>query len=201
MKTVTYIIFIIFLTKTVSGQVDPTSLWIFRMDQNATENFLYKKFQGNNDGFPTSTGLFSKNDTIKYQSGQIFRTCEVSENKLSGQYKIYYPSGQLYLLSIYKNNILTDSSIIYNDKGNIESIIKYLSSTQEQQVYFDGNNKKKRIDNIEIVPTTNVTFKSGYVHTNTDKSVKTDYFNPDGQKIKKKKYFKLYPDEKNKNGL
>jgi antitoxin component YwqK of YwqJK toxin-antitoxin module len=196
MKTVTYIIFSILLTKTISGQVDPTSLWIFRMDQNATENFLYEKFQGNNDGFPTSAVLFSKNDTIKYQSGQIFRTCEVSENKLSGQYKIYYPSGQLYLLSIYKNNILTDSSIIYNDKGNIESIIKYISPTQEQQVYFDSNNKQKRIDNIEIVTTTNVTFKSGYVHTNTDKSVKTDYFNSDGQKIKRKKYFKLHPDEK-----
>ena len=196
MKTTIYIILAILITKTVSKQTDPTSLWIFRMDQNATENFLYNKFQGNDEGFPISTGLFSKNDTIKYQSGQIFRTCEVVENKLSGQYKVYYPSGQLYLLSIYKNNILTDSSIIYNDKGKIESIIKYISPTIEQQVYFDSNNKQKRIDNIEIVPTTSVTFKSGYVHTNTDKSVKTEYFNPEGQKITKKEYFKLYPNEK-----
>lgn len=196
MKTTIYIILTILLTNNVSGQTDPTSLWIFRIDQNGTENFLYNKFQGSNDGFSTSTGLFSKNDTIKYQSGQIFRTCEVSENNLSGQYKIYYPSGQLYLWSIYKNNILKDSSIIYNDKGKIESIIKYLSPTQEQHIYFDNNNKQKRIDNIELVPTTSVTFKSGYVHTNTDKTVKTEYFNPEGQKITKKEYFKLYPDEK-----
>jgi antitoxin component YwqK of YwqJK toxin-antitoxin module len=196
MKTTIYIILTFLLGKTLSGQTDPTSLWIFRMEQNATENHLFKKLQGSNNGFPTSTGLFSKHDTLKYQSGTNFRTCEVSENKLSGQYKIYYPAGELYLSSVYKNNILVDSSIIYNERGKIESITKYLSPTQEQRVYFDNNDKVKRIDNIEIVPTNSATFKSGYVHTNTDKVVKTDYFNPDGQKIKRQKYFELYPDEK-----
>jgi hypothetical protein len=196
MRAIIYSIFTILLTKAVLGQADPTSLWIFRMEQNASESFLYQKLQGNNKGFSSSTGLLTKNDTVNYSSGKIFRICEVSGNKLNGQYKIYYPSGQIYLLSTYKDNILTDSSIIYNNKNKIESVIKYLSPTREQQLYFDTNNKQKRIDNIEITPTTNVTFKSGHVHTNTVKSVQTDYFNPEGQKITKKEYFKLYPDEK-----
>lgn len=195
MRTVAYIILTIFLTQKVSGQADPTSLWIFRMEQYGKESNLYEKFQGNREGFTKSAGLLTKNDTLKYSSGQIFRTCEVSESMLNGHYNIYYPSGQPYLISIYKNNVLTDSAIIYNEKGKIESIIRYLTPQKEQQIYFDNNNKIKRVDSIENIPTTNVTFKSGYVHTNTEKGITTEYFNTEGQKIKKKEYYKLYPDE------
>jgi len=195
MKTVIQIILTILLTKTVSGQADPTSLWIFRMEQYAKESNLYEKLNGNRDGFTKSAGLLTQNDTLKYSSGQIFRMCEVSESMLNGHYNIYYPSGQPYLISTYKKNVLTDSAIMYNDKGKIEFIIRYLEPQKEQQIYFDNNNKIKRIDNIENIPTTSVTFKSGYVHTNSEKGITTEYFNTEGQKIKKKEYYKLYPDE------
>lgn len=189
-------IFTIVLADSVMAQNDPTAVWIFRMEQEAKESFLFRKFQTNNEGFPSSAGLLSKNDTIKYNSGQLFRTCEVSDNKLNGQYKIYYPSGIIYMISLYKNNVLTDSTICYDEKGKIESVIKYISTTQTRQIYFDSNLKRKRIDNIETSPGSNVTFESGYVHSNNESSVNTEYYNPEGLRITKKEYFKLYPEEK-----
>ena len=196
MKSTLCIIAIFLTTIIAHSQTDQTSLWIFRMEQDANESVLYEKLQGSREGFPTSTGLLKNNDTIKYQSGHIFRVCEVVENKLNGYYRVYYPSGQLYLLSTYKDNALKDSTTIYDDKGKIESVIHYLSPTQEQQIFFDSNSKVKRIDHIKIAPTTQVTFNSGYIHTNTEKLITTEYFNPEGSKIKKKKYLELYPGEK-----
>ena len=180
---------------------DPTSLWIFRMEQDAIERNIYTELQGDDIGYPGSTGLFEKDDTLKYNSGHIFRICEVRQNKLNGSYKIFYPSGVLYISSKYNGNIQVDSSQIFSPEAQLESIIRFLSTTNEEQVYYDKNRKVKRIDHIEIIPTSKVTFKSGYVHTNQEKLIQTDYFNSDGKPISKKEYYKLYPEEKEKNGL
>lgn len=180
----------------MTSQVDQTSLWIFRMEQYAKEQALFEQLQGNRDGAATSAGLFSKNDTLKYASGVIFRTCEVSHSMLNGVYKMFYPSGKIYFHSIYKNNTLTDSSLIYSDKGHLESLIYYPTSTTEKQVYFDANNIIKKIEFIESIPAGNTTFNSGYVHTNTVKRITTSYFKSDGTSISKKDYYKLYPQEK-----
>ena len=80
--------------------------------------------------------------------------------------------------SKYVNNVPTDSSVIYYENGNVETIIKYISPTMERRIYFDRNIMIKRIDNIEIIPTNKVTFKSGSKHTNTYQSIKTEYFKP-----------------------
>lgn len=196
MKTTIIIILTALAFMTHGQNPDPTSLWIFRMEQNAQESALYKKFQGNDSGFPNSTGLFQKNDTIRYQTGQIFRTCEVSNHQLQGNYKVYFSNGQIYMSSFYKNNLPTDSTSIYDDSGKLVSVIRHLSRASEQQLHFDQNGKVKRIEDIQITPVSATTFKTGYVHTNTDKIKKTLYFNQQGQPIDKKTYYELYPDEK-----
>lgn len=197
-KTCVFIFLISLFSNFLSSQEDPTSLWIFRMEQNASEDALFEKLQGNRTNAPTSVGLFSKNDTLKYASGTIFRTCEVANSMLNGSYKIYYPSGKLYSQSIYKNNTLADSSMIYTASGVLESVIYYPDLQTQKQIYFDNNRKIKKIDSINVIPAGSTTFQSGYVHTNTMKQIKTDYFKSDGTSITKKEYYKLHPEEKNK---
>lgn len=199
----TYLMFLTLLValSTHGQSSDPTSLWIFRMEQDAIERNIFTELQGDDIGYPGSTGLLEKDDTLKYNSGQIFRICEVRQNKLNGSYKIFYPNGILYISSKYNGNIQVDSSQIFSPQAQLNSVIRFVSTTNEEQVYYDKDRKVKRVDHNEIIPTSKVTFNSGYVHTNHDKLTQTDYYKPDGKPISKKEYYKLYPDEKEKKSL
>ncbi|MDI9342165.1 MAG: hypothetical protein QM534_16445 [Sediminibacterium sp.] len=196
MKAPLLLLMIAFTLSDYGQSSDPTLLWIFRMEQNARESVLFENFQGSSKGYPNSTGLFKSNDTIRYASGLVFRTCEVSNQQLNGNYKMYFPNGKLYMKCFYKKNQLVDSTSIYNETGKLVSIIRHLSPSIEQEVHFDLNGTIKKVEDIQIVPVSSTTFKSGYVHTNTDKVRKTVYYNPQGQPIDKEAYLKLYPNEK-----
>jgi antitoxin component YwqK of YwqJK toxin-antitoxin module len=204
MKNIYIIILFALSTKTVFGQNQDVALWKFRMSQSAYE-FQTCLILGGKMNDSAGYKLLTENDTVKYKSGQIYRTCEVNNGKLNGYYKMYYPNGQLYVLSTYKNNLLSDSSMVYNSHGQMEYIIKYFSPFLEQKIYLDTNNKIKRIDNItvedsshEVTALENVNFELIDSVTSDTRSIKSEYYNSEGEIIKRKEYFKLYPEEKNK---
>lgn len=179
----------------VCAQTDPVSVWMFRMEQFVKEKSDYNNLCGNEDGYPNSAGLLTTNDTIRFQSGKIFRTCEVSENCLHGEYKMYYPSGQLYIVSKFNKNFLVDSSIIFNKKGEIEYVIKHISSSEEQKIFYDINKKIKKIDYYKLQPTNKMTFRVINTDTNEGK-LRTIYFDLEGSQIDRTSYYKLHPEEK-----
>ena len=170
--------------------------WTLRIEQSTNEEFIFNELTNNQDkSFSTSIGLLSSNDTLRYNNGKIFRTCNISNNRLNGNYLIYYPNGQLYTKQLFSEGYQKDTSVFYSSSGVISKQIIYLTEIKYITLYYSekGTLKKKTTSVYKDFPSKYI---GGTKYTNLNTKEKREYYDYQNNIISKDEYYKIYGDIK-----
>lgn len=138
------LLFILILTKLPAQTIDSRTLAYYNAEQVANELANFKKIskKNNNENIPIAKFPLKSKDTLFYSKGKIFRTLESSNGILNGKYQLFYDNGNLYSVSIFRNYLPVDSSIVYYYDGAIKSRIYYYDSENFKILNYYENGAK-----------------------------------------------------------
>ncbi|MBK0404313.1 hypothetical protein I5M27_15050 [Adhaeribacter sp. BT258] len=119
--------------------------------------YFFFSFTRNFFGTPPKDGW----NRTYYEDGKLLTEFFASDGKIEGFYKNYYPNGQLWLLSKYKNGVEIDTSFAFYETGEISSFEVFKDNKSICEINYSptGIKKSERHNPISsLQPNHNITY-------------------------------------------